>query len=88
MLGRSKALMLAAMTHAVVIASPSAALAQSQGPTSPALPPLPPAARTQAPGDDVIYMNNGGIIRGTIIDAVPDAQARIQLVTGEIATIP
>ena len=33
-------------------------------------------------------MKNGGILRGTIIDAIPDAQARIQLATGEIATVP
>ena len=28
------------------------------------------------------------MLRGTIIDAIPEAQARIQLVTGEIATVP
>jgi hypothetical protein len=39
-------------------------------------------------GQDVIYMKNGGILRGTIIDAIPGAQARIQLATGEIATVP
>jgi hypothetical protein len=39
-------------------------------------------------GQDVIYMRNGGILRGTIIDAIPGAQARIQLATGEIATVP
>jgi hypothetical protein len=33
-------------------------------------------------------MKNGGILRGTIIDAIPNAQARIQLATGEIATVP
>jgi hypothetical protein len=39
-------------------------------------------------GSDVIYLKNGGILRGTIIDAIPNAQARIQLATGEIATVP
>jgi hypothetical protein len=33
-------------------------------------------------------MKNGGILRGTIIDAIPNSQARIQLATGEIATVP
>jgi hypothetical protein len=41
-----------------------------------------------SPGSDVIYLKNGGILRGTIIDAIPNAQARIQLATGEIATVP
>jgi hypothetical protein len=44
--------------------------------------------RTPVVGQDVITMKNGGILRGTIIDAIPDAQARIQLATGEIATVP
>jgi hypothetical protein len=54
--------------------------------------PAPPAGaavqRAPSVGQDVIYMKNGGILRGTIIDAIPDAQARIQLATGEIATVP
>lgn len=47
-----------------------------------------PSARGPAVGQDVIYMKNGGILRGTIIDAIPNSQARIQLATGEIATVP
>jgi hypothetical protein len=39
-------------------------------------------------GSDVVYMKNGGMLRGTIIDAIPNSQARIQLATGEIATVP
>ncbi len=42
----------------------------------------------QSVGSDVIYLRDGGILRGTIIDAIPNAQARIQLATGEIATVP
>ncbi len=52
------------------------------------LPPPPSVQRTPVVGQDVIYMKNGGILRGTIIDAIPGAQARIQLATGEIATVP
>jgi hypothetical protein len=49
----------------------------------------PSGLRAAAPaGSDVIYLKNGGILRGTIIDAIPNAQARIQLATGEIATVP
>ena len=58
--------------------APSAPLAQ-------AAPDVPPAAPL---GQDVIRMKNGGLLRGTIIDAIPGAQARIQLATGEIATVP
>jgi hypothetical protein len=61
-------------------------------------PPVPygttsPPAASPAPrpatnvGQDIIYMKNGGILRGTIVDAIPHAQARIQLATGEIATV-
>src|ERR1019366_7133309 len=54
----------------------------------PAQPAGPAVQRSPVVGQDVIYMKNGGILRGTIIDAIPDAQARIQLATGEIATVP
>jgi hypothetical protein len=33
-------------------------------------------------------MKNGGMLRGTLVDAIPGSQARIQLATGEIATVP
>jgi hypothetical protein len=58
--------------------------------TPPATAQPQPASRALAasPGSDVIYLKNGGILRGTIIDAIPNAQARIQLATGEIATVP
>ena len=39
-------------------------------------------------GGDIVYLKNGGVVRGTIIDAVPERTARVQLATGEIATIP
>jgi hypothetical protein len=56
----------------------------------PASVPLPhaPLPRTPPVGQDVIYLRNGGSLRGTLVDAIPDSQARIQLVTGEIATVP
>jgi hypothetical protein len=58
------------------------------------LPPLPAPAVTTAPtvpansqGPDIIFLKNGGVVRGTIVEAIPDRPARIQLVTGEIWSI-
>jgi hypothetical protein len=86
----SKALLLGTAVHLALVACPAASFAQSQSAAPPApLPPLPPSApRPQGAGEDVLYTKGGGLLRGTIIDAIPDAQARIQLVTGEIATVP
>lgn len=54
----------------------------------PAPPPAPPPPGVAAnAGQDVIFLKNGGVLRGSIIDAIPDAQARIQLATGEVATV-
>jgi hypothetical protein len=98
----STAVMLTSGLHFVLITAPSVALAQS-APSAPqpvpyANSPVPygqprPApsaasARATAGGGDVIYLKNGGLLRGTLIDAIPNAQARIQLATGEIATVP
>lgn len=50
-----------------------------------------PRARAQsapATAGDVIHLKNGGQVRGTIVDVIPGSHARIQLATGEIATIP
>jgi hypothetical protein len=94
-----RALLVLAAVQLATVTAPSVAWAQAQPVPYPTLPPpvpygepaQPPGASVQrAPsvGQDVIYMKNGGILRGTIIDAIPDAQARIQLATGEIATVP
>jgi hypothetical protein len=100
----SKAVLLVAGVHAATITAPSLAFAQAPQPVPYNQAPVPygqpapsstapaqPGARAQppaSPGSDVIYLKNGGILRGTIIDAIPNAQARIQLATGEIATVP
>ncbi len=72
--------MLLAGLHFAELTCPSGALAD---PTRP-----PPAAGPSAPGGDIIDLKNGGILRGAIIDAIPNGHARIQLATGEIATVP
>jgi hypothetical protein len=59
------------------------------GQPPPQLPPPPQQQQAQPvdAGNDIIYLKNGGILRGTIIDAIPNAHARIRLPTGEIATV-
>jgi hypothetical protein len=98
----STALMLTSGLHFVAVTAPAIALAQTPSPGPQPVPyglspvpygqppPAPSAApvRAAAGGGDVIYLKNGGLLRGTIIDAIPNAQARIQLATGEIATVP
>jgi hypothetical protein len=97
-----RALLLFAGLHfLLLLAAPNVARAQPAQPVQPVpypnAPPSVPYGRPATPapaqqagqvGQDVIRMKNGGILRGTIIDAIPDAQARIQLATGEIATVP
>ncbi len=77
----SKAAMLLAGAHFVALTAPSVAFAEDRA---------APAARPSATaaGADVIELKNGGILRGSIIDAIPNGHARIQLATGEIATVP
>lgn len=77
----SKATMLIAGAHFVALTAPSVAFAEDRA---------APAARgsATAAGADVIELKNGGILRGSIIDAIPNGHARIQLATGEIATVP
>jgi len=77
----SKALMLGAAVHLSLVAAPSASFAQSRGPD-----PAPAAARPT--GDDIVHTKNGGLLRGTIIEVLPEVQVRIQLATGEVATVP
>ena len=72
-----KSALLLASVHALVIAAPAYAQA-----------PAPQPAPAPAVGSDVIHLKGGGILRGTLIDAIPHMQARIQLATGEIATVP
>jgi hypothetical protein len=77
----AKALMLAAAVHVTVIAAPSIAFAQTHDSA-------PSPAATRSSGNDTIATKNGGMLRGTIIEALPDVQVRIQLVTGEIVAVP
>jgi hypothetical protein len=86
----SKGAMLLAGAHFVGLAAPSLAFAQDPAPASPVsgTPTTAAPAPAHAAGADVIALKNGGVLRGTMIDAVPDSYARIQLVTGQVATVP
>jgi hypothetical protein len=73
---------LAAQVAMTLAASPAGAQSRDSIPAPPT-PTAPPHV-----GDDVVYLKDGGLMRGTLIDVLPGAQARIQLVTGEVHTLP
>jgi hypothetical protein len=81
----SKTAMVVAWAHVVWMtagfAVPATAHAQSA-------PPPDAVTKTAETGGDVIELKTGGLLRGTLIDAIPNGHARIQLVTGEVATVP
>ncbi len=37
-----------------------------------------------APEPDVIYLTDGGVLRGTVVEVVPDVEVRIRLATGKV----
>jgi hypothetical protein len=78
-----RAALLAAGLNLVALTTPGVAFADGGAPGSPR---TAPAAADGAP-HDAIYLKNGGILRGTIVDAIPNDHARIELVTHEIATV-
>jgi hypothetical protein len=39
-------------------------------------------------GNDLVYLKGGGIIRGTLIEAIPNDHATVELATGQSAVIP
>ena len=89
----SKASLIVAGVHAAaMIAVPARAQDTStDAPGTQGTPPpvrLQPGPATPTASQDVIYLKGGGLLRGTLIDAIPGSQARIQLATGEIATVP
>jgi hypothetical protein len=82
----SKTAMVVAWAHVIWMtagfAAPAAAYAQSVPPTA------APAPSHASAGGDVIELKTGGLLRGTLVDTIPNQRARIQLVTGEVATVP
>jgi hypothetical protein len=52
---------------------------------------VPPPTTTMAPGvsgGDVVTLKGGGMIRGTLLEEIPNDHATVQLVTGQTAMIP
>ncbi|MGH7440724.1 MAG: hypothetical protein ACRENE_33950 [Polyangiaceae bacterium] len=78
----ARAVTAAALAAGVALPSAAAAQESNHGSASAAPPPPRPV------GSDTVYFKDGGMVRGTIVDILPGAQARIQLVTGEVDTIP
>ena len=86
----SKGATVAAWAHALWIsgfAAPATAHAQTRAAPG-ATATTATTATPPAVGGDVIELKTGGVLRGTLIDAIPNGHARIQLVTGEVATVP
>jgi hypothetical protein len=81
---RAKTSWLVTAALGAIVALPSAAAAQGRDPGTVASAPAVP----RPVGNDTVYLKDGGMVRGTIVDALPGAQVRIQLVTGEIDTLP
>jgi hypothetical protein len=46
------------------------------------------ASAQEADAGDAIYLQNGSVVRGTLVDVSPNVQARIRLATGEITAVP
>ncbi len=46
-----------------------------------------PAAPPATSGDDTVYLRDGGMIRGTIMEVIPGNHVTVQLANGQIATI-
>jgi hypothetical protein len=67
---------------ALLLLAPSVARAQS---IQRDFPPPPPA---QPPGQDAVHLKNGGLLRGSLVEMMPGTRVRIQLATGEVATVP
>jgi hypothetical protein len=76
----SRAALLVAGLNLVSLTTPFVARADTGGTGAGAVAP------SSAP-HDAIYLKNGGILRGTIVDAIPNDHARIELATHEIATV-
>jgi hypothetical protein len=51
-------------------------------------PPLPPPAPVAVPaGSDVVVLKSGGMVRGTLLEIIPNDHATVQLATGQTAII-
>jgi hypothetical protein len=56
-------------------------------PSPPGAAPPPPAFAPARPGGDTIYLKDGGMVRGTLVEMLPNDHATIQLPTGQSAVV-
>src|ERR1700722_11812890 len=88
---RPRPLVLASLALGAFLASAASARADDEAPSPPL--PTPPPGVVVSSGvasvktGDAVYMKNGGVVRGTLVDAVPGRPVQIQLATGEIWSI-
>ena len=68
--------------------APSAPAPAPPAPPAPPDTPATPGEGAAAPEPDVVYLTDGGILRGTVIEVVPDVEVRIRLATGEVTVVP
>jgi hypothetical protein len=86
-----KAVAVAGSVSVLALAVPRVAIAQdpARGAGTGALPSSVEvnSAPLRGKSQDVIYLRNGGVLRGTILDITPNVHARIELESGEILTV-
>ncbi len=70
--------------------TPSQPVPYAVAPTPPPLPAPAPVNVTNAvgaTGDDVVVLKDGGMIRGTLLEVIPNDHATVQLATGQSARV-
>ncbi len=72
-----------ACAHVAALSAPSVAFADDAAAAAPE-----GTAAAPAPGKDIIYLNGGGTLRGTVVEMTPGVKARVVLETGDEVTIP
>ena len=68
--------------------APPDASAGAAAPSASAMPAALAAGAPAGPGPDVIYLADGRVLRGTVVEVLPGESVRLRLATGEIAALP
>jgi hypothetical protein len=70
----------------LALATPARAL-PAEGPARGLQQVIPSGASVAPAGDDAVYLKNGGMIRGTILEILPNDHVTLQLATGQTAMV-